>query len=125
LSRTLDFDFPIFLYFESHMAGTTNRQSKSLPTWTDVKAKLTDFDRAGLLDLIQSLYSAHKDNQVLREPGAPLDNNLAERALKKAILHQKKLAILQDTKRCRLRRSVYDPDPYVRAERCESLRLPH
>ena len=46
------------------MAGTTNRQSKSLPTWTDVKAKLADFDRAGLLDLIQSLYSAHKDNQV-------------------------------------------------------------
>ena len=25
----------------------------------------------------------------LREPGAPLDNNLAERALKKAILHRK------------------------------------
>jgi hypothetical protein len=40
------------------------RQSKSQPTWTDVKAKLTDFDRAGLLGLIQSLYSAHKDNQT-------------------------------------------------------------
>ena len=34
------------------------------PTWTDVKAKLADFDRAALLDLIRSLYSAHKDNQV-------------------------------------------------------------
>jgi hypothetical protein len=46
------------------MAGTTNRQSKSLPTWADVKAKLAHFDRGGLLDLIQSLYSAHKDNQI-------------------------------------------------------------
>ena len=26
---------------------------------------------------------------LLREPGAPLDNNIAERALKKAILHRK------------------------------------
>ena len=46
------------------MAGNTKRQSKSHPTWTDVKAKLADFDRAALLDLIRSLYSAHKDNQV-------------------------------------------------------------
>jgi hypothetical protein len=38
--------------------------SKSHPTWTDVKAKLADFDRAALLGLIQSLYSAHKDNQT-------------------------------------------------------------
>src|SRR5258707_11723080 len=46
------------------MAGNTKRQSKSHPTWTDVKAKLADFDRAALLDLIRSLYSAHKDNQT-------------------------------------------------------------
>ena len=46
------------------MAGNTTRQSKSHPTWTDVKAKLADFDRAALLDLIRSLYSANKDNQV-------------------------------------------------------------
>ena len=46
------------------MAGNTKRQSKSHPSWTDVKAKLAGFDRAGLLDLIQSLYSAHKDNQI-------------------------------------------------------------
>ena len=37
---------------------------KSQPTWTDVKAKLADFDRVALLGLIQSLYSAHKDNQT-------------------------------------------------------------
>jgi len=42
----------------------TKRQSKSQPTWTDVKAKLADFDRAALLGLIQSLYTAHKDNQT-------------------------------------------------------------
>src|SRR5215467_3728275 len=46
------------------MAGNTKGQSKSQPTWTDVKAKLADFDRAALLGLIQSLYSAHKDNQM-------------------------------------------------------------
>jgi hypothetical protein len=39
-------------------------KSKSQPTWTDVKAKLADFDRAALLCLIQSLYAAHKDNQT-------------------------------------------------------------
>jgi hypothetical protein len=40
------------------------RKPKSQPRWTDVKAKLADFDRAALLGLIQSLYSAHKDNQT-------------------------------------------------------------
>jgi hypothetical protein len=46
------------------MAGNTKRHSKSHPTWTDVKAKLTDFGRPALLGLIQSLYRAHKDNQM-------------------------------------------------------------
>jgi hypothetical protein len=40
------------------------RQPKSQPTWTDVKTKLADFDRTALLGLIQSLYAAHKDNQM-------------------------------------------------------------
>jgi hypothetical protein len=40
------------------------RQSKSQPSWTDVKAKLASFDRKGLLGLIQDLYAAHKDNQT-------------------------------------------------------------
>ena len=39
-------------------------KAKSQPTWTDVKAKLADFDRAALLGLIQSLYAARKDNQT-------------------------------------------------------------
>ena len=40
------------------------RQSKSQPTWTDVKAKLASLDRTGLLGLVQDLYTAHKDNQT-------------------------------------------------------------
>jgi len=34
------------------------------PTWSDVKAMLVGFDRAGLIGLIQDLYAASKDNQV-------------------------------------------------------------
>jgi hypothetical protein len=33
-------------------------------TWSDVKTKLIDFDRAGLLALVQDLYASSKDNQV-------------------------------------------------------------
>jgi hypothetical protein len=39
------------------------RQSKSEPTWTEVKSKLAVLNRTGLLGLIQDLYTAHKDNQ--------------------------------------------------------------
>jgi len=42
----------------------TKSESKSQPSWTDVKAKLAAFDRAGLVDLIHHLYAAHKDNQM-------------------------------------------------------------
>lgn len=37
---------------------------KNTPSWSDVKTRLTDFDRAGLLGLIQDLYAARKDNQT-------------------------------------------------------------
>lgn len=37
---------------------------KNAPRWSDLKAKLADFDRAGLLALIQDLYTASKDNQA-------------------------------------------------------------
>ena len=40
------------------------RQPRSQPAWTDVKAKLANFDRLGLLGLIQDLYTAHKDNRT-------------------------------------------------------------
>jgi hypothetical protein len=39
-------------------------KSKSQPTWTDVKARIAHFDRAGLLGLIQDLYAANKENQM-------------------------------------------------------------
>ena len=37
---------------------------KNTPNWSDVKTKLVDFDRAGLLGLLQDLYAANKDNQI-------------------------------------------------------------
>ena len=37
---------------------------KDTPGWSDIKAKLCNFDRAGLIGLVQDLYSASKDNQV-------------------------------------------------------------
>src|SRR5271156_1717664 len=40
------------------------RQSKAQPKWTDVKATLASFDRAGLLSLVQDLYAAHPDNRT-------------------------------------------------------------
>src|SRR5271157_1429602 len=40
------------------------RQSRSQPTWKDVKAKIAGFDPAGLMGLIQDLYAAHQDNRT-------------------------------------------------------------
>lgn len=37
---------------------------KTAPSWSDAKAKLAEFDRAGLLGLVQDLYAASKDNQA-------------------------------------------------------------
>jgi hypothetical protein len=37
---------------------------KKTPSWVDVKARLADIDRAGLIGLVQDLYAASKDNQA-------------------------------------------------------------
>lgn len=37
---------------------------KNTPIWSDVKAKLADLDRAGLIRLVQDLYATSKDNQA-------------------------------------------------------------
>lgn len=37
---------------------------KNASSWSDVKTKLADFDRAGLLGLVQDLYAASKDNKA-------------------------------------------------------------
>ncbi|WP_322994388.1 hypothetical protein [Castellaniella sp.] len=43
---------------------TTKKPTKSTPSWSDVKTKLADFDRVGLLGLVQDLYAASKDNKA-------------------------------------------------------------
>jgi len=60
---------------KAHMG---KRQPKPLPTWTDVKAKLADFDRAALLDLIHNLYAAHKDNQLFLHARFGLEKDVLE-----------------------------------------------
>ena len=59
-------------------ARMAKRKSKSQPAWTDVKAKLADFDRAALLGLIQSLYTAHKDNQTFLHARFGLSEDVLE-----------------------------------------------
>ena len=59
-------------------------QSKSQPTWADVKAKLATFDRAALLELIHHLYAAHKDNQAFLHARFGLGQDVLE-PYKKAI----------------------------------------
>jgi hypothetical protein len=38
--------------------------TRTTPRWSDLKSKLADFDRAGLIGLVQDLYAASKDNQA-------------------------------------------------------------
>jgi hypothetical protein len=54
------------------------RKPKLQPTWTDVKARLADFDRAALLGLIQSLYAADKDNQTFLQARFGLAEDVLE-----------------------------------------------
>lgn len=37
---------------------------KNAPSWSDVKARLVNFDGTGLIGLIQDLYAPNKDNQA-------------------------------------------------------------
>jgi len=38
--------------------------AKKAPGWSDVKEKLADFERSGLIGLVQELYAASKDSQA-------------------------------------------------------------
>jgi len=50
---------------------------KAAPSWSDVKARVADFDRVELLGLLHDLYAASKDNQVfLHARFAPGDDAL-------------------------------------------------
>lgn len=42
----------------------TKKTTKAIPSWSDVKTRLADLDRAGLLGLVQDLYAASKDNKA-------------------------------------------------------------
>ena len=42
----------------------SSRAPKAKPTWSDVKAKLANFDRAKLLSVVADLYSASRYNQM-------------------------------------------------------------
>jgi hypothetical protein len=52
------------------------RRTTSKPTWTDVQAAVTSFDRLGLLGLIQDLYAAHRDNQAFLHARFGLGDNV-------------------------------------------------
>jgi hypothetical protein len=47
-------------------------------TWSQVKSKLSDFDRAGLLTLLQDLYAASKENQTFLHSRFGLDRDPLE-----------------------------------------------
>lgn len=55
---------------------------KNTPSWSDVKVKLADFGRTGLIGLVQDLYTASKDNQTFLHArfglGDDMDELLAE-----------------------------------------------
>jgi hypothetical protein len=39
-------------------------RSGSKPSWSDIKGRLAEFDRTGLIGLVQDLYATSKDNQA-------------------------------------------------------------
>jgi hypothetical protein len=46
------------------MSGKPKKRQKSKPSWSDIKSKLADFDRAGFQQLVSDLYALSKDNQA-------------------------------------------------------------
>ena len=42
----------------------TKKTNKATPSWSDVKTKLADIDRTGLLKLVQDLYATSKENKA-------------------------------------------------------------
>jgi hypothetical protein len=59
----------------------------------------------------------------LQVPGAPLDNNIAERALKKADPASQELAVLQESEWGADGRPVHECDSHLRVKRGQSFRL--
>lgn len=46
------------------MVDKPNKRKKSKPTWSDIKSKLVEFDRAGFQQLVSDLYALNKENQA-------------------------------------------------------------
>lgn len=60
------------------MSDRPKKPPKSKPTWSDIKGKLADFDRAGLIQLVSDLYSYNKDNQTFLHTRFALVQNALE-----------------------------------------------
>ena len=61
----------------------------------------------------------------LRAPGAPLDNNLCERALKKAILHRKNALFYRTLSGARVGDIFMSPGGHPNSPTCGHLKFPH
>ena len=46
------------------MSEQPKKRPKSKPSWSDIKTRLADFDRAGLIQLVSDFYAFSKDNQT-------------------------------------------------------------
>lgn len=56
----------------------TQKTTKATPSWSDVKIKLADLERASMLDLLQDLYAASKDNKAFLHTRFGLGDNPLE-----------------------------------------------
>ena len=63
----------------------------------------------------------HQLTLFLRQPAAPLDNNICERALNKVILHRKNALFYKKPERRRRGRPLHEPHPYLRVMRGQCL----
>jgi hypothetical protein len=54
------------------------KSNKKKPTWTDLKRQLADLDRPALLDLVQDLYTASKNNQAFLHARFALGEDVLE-----------------------------------------------
>jgi len=52
------------------------KKTRTKPSWSDVKSQIDNFDRAGLIGLIHSLYAASKENQIFLHARFALDGNV-------------------------------------------------
>ena len=55
--------------------STEKRATRTKLSWSDVKARLVSFNRAELLALVQSLYTASRDNQAFLHARLDLGND--------------------------------------------------